>query len=147
MLNVILSLVQMYLEKDKKSSADQIREEIMKITDKGKSIAIASILWLLAALFIFSGLVLFVIEIGLQIDKGIYFVFSGLVVSSLILAFISLTCVLVSLFVLKETPVKKPEPDPVPADPMDQLKHLAYDMALMFLVEFKNNYEKSRSKE
>ena len=140
-MNILLTLIQVYFEKDAKSSSDQIRDVAFKFADKGKDVALAAALWFLAALFVFSGLVLFVVEIGLQIDKEQFFNFSGLVISSFVLISISIFCVLISLFVLRETEVKQPEPKSV--KPSDELKQAVYDIALMFLREFKVNHQKS----
>ncbi len=145
MINLFLSLVQMYLESNSKSASDSSKDFLSQFKDRGKDYALAFMMLFLAALFIFAGFVLFIVEMGLQVEKGMFFSFSGLIISSCILICISVFCVLVSLIVAKE-PKSKPE-SKHQDQPADELKREAYNIALMFLREFKDNHNKQKVEE
>lgn len=145
MINLFLSLVQMYLESNSKSAIDTSRDFLSSFKERGKDYAVAFVTFFLAALFIFAGLVLFIIELGLQIDKGMFFYFSGLMISSSILIGTSVFFILISLFILKDPKEKQGQkPNDQSAD---ELKKEVYNIALMFLREFKDNHNKSKAKE
>lgn len=145
MINLFLSLVQMYLESNSKSAIDTSRDFLSNFKERGKDYAIAFVTFFLAALFIFAGLVLFIVELGLQIDKGLFFSFSGLMISSSLLIGTSVFFICLSLFVLRE-PKEKQEQKPN-EQPADELKKEVYNIALMFLREFKENHSKPKAKE
>lgn len=182
MINILLTLAQLFFEKDNKSSSEQIRDAAIKYTEAGKRMAQALTLWLLAALLFFSGFVIFIIEFGLQFDKGVALSFTGLILSSLILLTSSFLTILISVFVLKESDssaetgynsntnsnnnsysnknsntnskrkVFSAKSDGgfnygTKDDIKEEILTVVYDIALMYLREFKENHEKSRSKE
>lgn len=146
MLNVLLNLLIAYLNNNSRSLSpqDQIGHVVGDVAERGKDLVMAALLWFLASLFVFASFVIFCIEVGLQIDKGIYFSCSGLVISSLILFAIAFVLVFVGWLVSRKKETK--EPTPPPKDPADELKSALYDLALSFLQEFKENRDKTHSK-
>jgi hypothetical protein len=96
---------------------------------RGKRYAISFAALFLAGLFLFSGFLLAVIELGLQIDRG-QMSYSGLMISSTLLLAISAFFAIVS-FGLSRSPPPPPPPPPSP------VKELLEEFLLSFLSRMK----------
>lgn len=144
MLNLLFNLLVSYLDNSNKiqTPVAHIGNIVGDITERGRSLIVAAVLWLVAGLMIFASLVIFCIELGLQIDSGLYFTFTGLVISSLILFSIAFVLFVAGLIISKRK--KEVEPPPPKLDPADELKKAIFDVAISFIQEFKSNREKSK---
>ena len=98
---------------------------------RGKRFAVSFVALAIAGLFLFSGFLLAVIELGLQIERSRYG-YSGLMVSSTLLVATSALFALVS-FLLSRSYVP-PQPPPPPPSP---LKNLLEEFLVSFLSQLK----------
>lgn len=107
-----------------------ILESTQAIAARGKRYAASFLLLCLAALFLFSGFLLAVIELGLQIDRGAYG-YSGLMVSSTLLLGLCLAFG-VGSYVLGRAE-SAPPPPPPGSDRAERIKDLLEEFAVSFL--------------
>lgn len=98
---------------------------------RGKRYAASFLLLGLSALFLFSGILLAIIDLGLQIDRAEGVGYSGLMVSSTILLAISVLFALFS-YLLGKSEIPPPPPPPV-NDRAERIKDLLEEFAVSFL--------------
>lgn len=145
MLNVLFNLLMSYLDSSSKiqTPVAHIGNFVGDLTERGRSLIVAGVLWLVAGLLVFSSLVIFCVELGLQIDRGHFFSITGLVISSLILFSMAFVLFVAGLIISKRK--KEKELPPPKLDPADELKRALFDVAISFVQEFKSNRTRPES--
>ena len=110
-----------------------VTETAHAMAARGKRFAGALVAFALAGLFFFSGFMLAVVELGLQIDRGIAPAYSGLMVSSTLLLGICVCFALLGML-LNRKPPAPPAPPPPPVSP---LRGLLEEFLVSFLSQLK----------
>lgn len=100
--------------------------------EKGKRAALFSAFFLLALVYFLVGSILAIVELGLQVDRGNGFYWSGLLCASLVL--ILLAAMIVGIGVLASRSNKAPHP-PEPPRPQGDMKALLEDFMVTFLTQ------------
>lgn len=108
--------------------------------ERGKRAVAAALVGAVAALFFFSGILVAVLEAGLQIDRGGGLAYSGLMVSATILAGLGLLLVGAAWLIGHREPAPPPPPPPSPRG--ERIKDLLED----FLAGFLQNLAQQRTK-
>jgi hypothetical protein len=120
---------------ESRSMVDSARD----FADRGKRTVTSVLLMLLGALFLFSSLLIAVIELGLEIDRGAIS-YSGLMVSATILL------VIAGFFVLAGWLVGRVPPAPAAPPPSSPRAERLKDVLEEFLVGFVTNLSKPGQK-
>lgn len=100
--------------------------------EKGKRAALFSAFFLLALVYFLVGSILSIVELGLQMDRGQGFYWSGLLISSL--ALIALAALIVAIGALASSSGKS-APPPEPPRREGDIKALLEDFMLTFLTQ------------
>lgn len=116
-------------------------EAAQRMAAKGKNLTIFALASLLSLFFILSGVVTFIIEFGLQMDRGNALHLSGLVISSILFISIGATILLASSILLKKPnmEIEIEEPSKKPSDNSDKIKELLEEFILVFLSQMIQN--------
>ena len=117
---------------ESRSMVDTAREHL----DRGKRTLTSVLLMMLGSLFLFSSLLIAVIELGLEIDRGQGIQYSGLMISATILF------VIAGSFVLAGWLVGRSQPAPPPPPPSSPRAERLKDVLEEFLVGFVSNLSK-----
>lgn len=102
------------------------------IAEASRRALVAALVLAVAALFFFSGLLVAVVELGLQIDRAGALSYSGLMVSATILNGVGLLLVFASWLLGREP---TPPPAPPPSAGENRVKDLLEEFAVGFLTE------------
>jgi hypothetical protein len=135
-VNTFLMLVQSFFDYQTRLQANNLKEAGIRAAETGRRMAIAGILFASAGAFLFSALLIALIDMGLQIDRSRTVGFSGLMLASLILFAISLFCIFCGWLTGREskTPVV---PRAAPQDTFQsELRPLLEAVAVGLLKEF-----------
>lgn len=144
-MNLLTLLLQAFFDHQARSQADRLREAGLRAAEKGRRVALAAVFLSLAAAFFFSGLLVALIDLGLQIDAGQGVGFSGLMVSASLLWLLGLISAFAGWLIARD-PKAPPAPEPAPR-PRDELRETLEELALMFLKDFKESQERARARE
>lgn len=126
---------------ESRSMVDAARE----YAERGKRALASVLLMLLAALFLFSALLIAVVELGLEIDRGAGIQYSGLMISSTILCVISFGFLLAGWLVGRSPPAPPPPPPP-PNPRAERLKDVLEEFLVGFISQLsKPSGEKPRA--
>lgn len=87
---------------------------------------------LLAVILFLAGLITGVIELGLQIDRGAFFSFSGLLGSALVFIFLGMMVIAAAALAFR-APAEPEIPPPPPESPEAELKRVGEQILLRFL--------------
>lgn len=144
MMNLVGLLLQAFFDHQARSQADRLREAGLKAAEKGRRVAITAVFYALSGAFFFSGLLVAVIDLGLQIDREDGVTFSGLMISATILIVIGLLSVLVGW-------IGGRDPRPVQAPPQEpprssELRNLVEELAVVFLKDFSESQKARRAR-
>jgi hypothetical protein len=128
-LTLVLQLLSL-----KRSFADSasLAERAGELAARGRLFAVSFLMLALCALFLFSGILLALVELGLQIDRG-EIAYSGLMISSTILLAFSFVFGLVS-FLLGRSGASAPKPPP-PDPRAERIKILLEELVVSFLTK------------
>lgn len=141
-MNILMLLLQAFFDQQARNHADRLRDAGLRAAEKGRRVATAGVFVLLAVGFFFSALLIGLIDLGLQIDRGNGVSYSGLMISTTILVILALVSLFVSWIVSREPSVAA-EPPPRRAAPSDDLRQALEEVAVMFIREFKDRHEHS----
>lgn len=122
-----------------------ILEAAKAIAEKAKRYLITFVGLIFAVFFLITSLVLAIIEIGLQIDSQSFLHFSGLMISSTILAGIGICVLLISLLLGQATNAVLPQEKHHPKE--DQIKELLEEFIITFLTKLSSTETRNIPKE
>lgn len=134
-MNVLLLIAQAFFDHQAKSQTANLKLAGLRAAEMGRRMALAGVCFSLAGLFLFASILVFLIDLGLQIDRGNGIIFSGLMISSLILVLISLFTIASGWLIGRDSKRHTPPPEPAPS-PVSELKPLLEAVAVGFLKEF-----------
>lgn len=140
-MNILVLLLQAFFDQQARNQTDRLREAGVRAAEKGRRVATAGVFILLAVAFFFSALLIGLIDLGLQIDRGNGIAYSGLMVSTTILIILALVAIFAGWLVSREPAVV--EAPPRRPAPTDDLRQALEEIAVMFLREFKDRHEQS----
>lgn len=136
-MNLFTLLMQAFLDRQAREHTERLREAGLRAAEKGRKLAIAGACLSLAAAFMFSAVVVFAIEAGLQFDRGNGLTYSGLMISATILGTIALLAALTGvLFASSNSEVKVNTQSPPPRSHHSELKDVLEDIAIQLLKQF-----------
>lgn len=138
-------LLQFFFDQRARRHVDRFREASIKAVEKGRRLAIAGAFFTLAGAFFFSGLLLGLIDLGLQIDRQNGVSYSGLMISATILTVIGLACVLIGWICGRDVPAITMAAAPPPPLVRNDLRDALENLAVMFIREFQEQRKASRS--
>ncbi len=161
-MNFFSSLIQYFFDMQLAKQKEKMREMGLRAAEKGRKFAISLILYWMATALVYSSLVLGVIELGLQIERGNGLSFSGLMVSACILFVLGFVFMMVGLrigtgpvIVKNETSESSTEWESAArgADSAacnfqipDEVKNLLEEITLHYLREFADKIKGGKSK-
>jgi uncharacterized membrane protein required for colicin V production len=128
------------LQKAKKES-EAVIEAARRMAAKGKKLTIFAFASLISLFFVLSGIVLWIVDIGLQIDRGMGMHFSGLMISSCILIGLGLLILAFSSLLLKNSKLILEE-DVVEEKPVgrsEQIKDVLEEFLIVFFTQLTQN--------
>lgn len=146
-MNPLGLLLQAFLNGQVHEQTDRLREAGARAAVAGRRVAIAGAFVSVAAIFFFCGILLGIIDLGLQVDRGLGISFSGLMLSSTILVFIGLISVFAG-WVTSRQPQAIPEPPPPVPEPglhKRELFTLLEQIAVALLKEFLENQKPEKT--
>lgn len=144
-MNPLGFLAQLFFEYQTQSQTERLREAGLRAAEKGRRMAITGVCFAIAGLFFFSGLMIAIIDLGLQIDRGAGLSFSGLMVSAFITILAGLLCVF-SGWLSGREPREIAPPPPPPPRPANELKDLLEELAVLFLRDFTQSQREARAR-
>jgi hypothetical protein len=124
--------------------SSSVVEALHGAAEKAKRFSIALVGFLFGALFLLSSFFLAVIELGLQIDRGIFPAFSGLMISASILGFVGIVLVLFAAFYLSQETVTKEPPKPPRSE--DRVKQALEEFAIVFIQRLSRGLDPEKTK-
>ncbi|HRO68473.1 MAG TPA: hypothetical protein PL182_12960 [Pseudobdellovibrionaceae bacterium] len=144
MMNLVGLLLQAFFDHQARTQADRFREAGLRAADKGRRVATTAAFYAVSGAFFFSGLLIAVIDLGLQIDRGDGVTFSGLMISATILILIGFLCVFIGWIAGRD-------PQPVQAAPQEpprssELRNLVEELAVVFLKDFTESQKARRAR-
>lgn len=118
----------------------------MRAAETGRRMAIAGVFFAVAAAFVFSAVLIAVIDIGLQIDRTHTVGFSGLMTSSLVLLILSAIAIFCGWLAGREAKaLAVVAPPPAGETFKGELRPLLEAVAVSFLKEFLENQNRKHS--
>lgn len=144
-MNLLTLLLQAFFDHQARTQTERLREAGMRAAEMGRRVALGVVFLSLSAAFFFAGLMVFLIDLGLQIDRGDGVGFSGLMVSASLLFLLGLLCVLAGWLMARE-PKAAPVMTERPPRPSDELRQTLEEIAVMFLKDFKESQERARTR-
>lgn len=153
-MSPIATLIQFFFDFQARQQAERLRIAGLKAAEKGRRMAMAGAFFTVAGAFTFSGLLLAIIDLGLQIDRGNGVGYSGLMFSATIMIFIALVGGFVGWFVGREpagaaaaaaNEAMGVSADGTPARPRNELRDILEELATMFLRDFLEKQKAQRT--
>ncbi|MBX3040402.1 MAG: hypothetical protein KF789_06805 [Bdellovibrionaceae bacterium] len=146
MMNLVGLLIQAFFDHQARTQAERFREAGLRAAEKGRRFAIAAVFYALSGAFFFSGLLIALIDLGLQIDRGDGVGFSGLMLSTTLLIVIGLLSVLIGWLCGRDPqPVQAPASEPPCSS--SELKNLVEELAVVFLKDFTESQKARRARD
>jgi hypothetical protein len=140
-MNWISLVLQLITLRRSFEEAHSVTETARHYAERGKRALVSVLVMSIAALFWFSALLIAVIELGLQIDRGNGIFYSGLMVSATILVVLGL--ILMGMAYLVGRGESAPPPPPPSASPRaERIKDLLEDFLASFLRQLAKSGEK-----
>lgn len=144
-MSPLMMLAQAFFDAQAREQGDRLREAGMRAAEKGRRMALAGVFFALAGAFFFAGVLVALIDLGLQIDRGMGVGYSGLMISATLISAFGLLCVFAGWLCGREPEVERaarlapPSPPPV-----SELRQLLEQIAVMFLKEFMEKHQARR---
>lgn len=136
-MNALILLAQAFFDHQARAQAAQLKEAGLRAAETGRRMALAGVFFAAAGTFIFTALVVAVIELGLQIERASGIGFSGLMVSAGIFLLIGLFAVFGGWLAGREPKAEPVAPTPPPESSMTgELRPLLEAVAVSLLKEF-----------
>lgn len=145
-MNLLTLILQFVFEQETRKQAERLREAGLRAAETGRRVAISVVFYAAAGIFFFAGLLVGVIELGLQIDRQLGIAFSGLMVSTSLLILIGLLCVLAGWLVGRIGKPPMEQPQAAPAGRRSELRDALEEVAVMFIREFQANQKAARGR-
>lgn len=133
-MNALILLAQAFFNHQTQTQTEQLKQAGHRAAEMGRRMAIAAVFFAVAGAFFFAGLLISVIDLGLQIDRGHGVVFSGLMISSVIVFAIGLFSVFAG-WLCSRNPKAVAPPVPV-TPPASELRTMLEAIAVGLLKEF-----------
>lgn len=134
-MNPLILLAQAFFDNQAKLQAQNLKAAGLRAAEAGRRMAIAGVFFATAGAFFFSGLLVAIVDIGLQIDRAHTVQFSGLMVSALMLVTIGLFAIFCGWLSARES-----EQPPVAQEallpPQNELRSMLEAVAIAMLKEF-----------
>lgn len=144
-MTALILILQSFFDHQTRMQTERFRDAGLKAAEKGRRWAIAAALLAVAAAFFFSGVLVALIDLGLQIDRQNGISFSGLMISASLLFLIALILGVIAGFAGRD-----PQGSTVfaasPPPPRNELRDTLEEIAVMFLKEFAQSHHQSRKK-
>jgi hypothetical protein len=112
--------------------SQSITDTAKQFADRGKRAAVAALTAGVSGLFLFSAILVFVIELGLQIDRSEGIRYSGLMISATILAGLGLMILAATVFLVRRPP---PPPPPASNPRSERIKDVLEEFFASFLQQ------------
>ncbi len=118
----------------------------MRAAETGRRMAIAGVFFAVAGAFVFSAVLIAVIDMGLQIDRSHTVSFSGLMTSSLVLLILGAFAIVCGWLAGRETKALVVVPPPPANETLKgELRPLLEAVAVSFLKEFLENQNRKHT--
>lgn len=130
-MNWITTIIQLISFRKSFIDSKAVIENAQIIAARGKGFLVFFLFAFSSLFFLLSGLILAIIEYGLQIDRGDAHSFSGLMQSSAILVGLGFIVLIAGSFFLKRTPT----PPPAPPKEENKVKDLLEEFIFSFLSQ------------
>lgn len=134
-MNWISLILQLFALRRSLHDSQSMVEAARQYAERGKRAVAATLVAGLAGLFLFSGILVAVIEAGLEIDRGGGIRYSGLMVSATILAGIGLVILLWAWQLGRSSPPPPPPPRAPESPRTERIKDLLEEFAVSFLQQ------------
>lgn len=152
----LATLIQFFFDFQARQQTDRLRIAGIRAAEKGRRMAMAGALYTLAGAFVFSGLLIAIIDLGLQIDRGAGVGYSGLMFSATILMFLALVSGFAGWLAGRDpavmTAIAAAElagagiaADGTPLRPRNELRDVLEEIATMFLRDFLEKQKAQRA--
>jgi hypothetical protein len=143
-MSPISLLMQAFFDHQTREQGERFREAGMRAAEKGRRMALAGVFFALAGAFFFSGLMVALIDLGLQIDRGNGVSYSGLMLSATLIVVFGLMSVFAG-WLCGRDPVAEValRMAPPPPPPQSELRLLLEQIAVIFLKEFMTKHSSS----
>ncbi|MDX9732162.1 MAG: hypothetical protein RBT63_10360 [Bdellovibrionales bacterium] len=142
-MNAITLLIQAFFDHQARQQAEKLREAGLRAAEKGRRVALAGAFFTVSGIFFFVGLLIAVIELGLQIDRQNGIWYSGLMVSATIFLGLCLLVATIGWLVAREpssdsaTEGRKAPSEPAESPgPGSEIRNLVEQIAVLFLKDF-----------
>jgi hypothetical protein len=131
----ITLLLQLALFRKNWMESQSMMEAGAAMADKSKRVAVLLVGLFFSSIFLISGIVVAVLELGTQIDRGNGIHYSGIMISATILLVLGAGIVLLSVFCGPKTPERIERP---PGSGQDRIKELAEECFSVFMANLRN---------
>lgn len=147
-MNALILLAQAFFNHQTQLQTQNLKDAGLRAAETGRRMAIAGVFFALAGAFIFSALLIALVDLGLQIDRGHGVTFSGLMISSSILIFLGLFSAIGGSLAGRDPKSSSLQVAAAPASPPSgELRPLLEAVAVSFLKEYlERNSHKSKTK-
>jgi hypothetical protein len=143
-MNALILIAQSFFEHQTRLQTENLKHAGLRAAEVGRRMAIAGVFFSLSGAFIFSAILIAVIDFGLQIDRAHSVSFSGLMISSSVLASIGLASALAGWLVGRE-PKSIVAPPAPPISHSGELRPLLEAVAVSLLREFLEHQKKNQT--
>lgn len=143
-MSVLILLAQAFFDHQARAQTENLKVAGLRAAEVGRRMAIAGVLFSLMGAFVFAAILIMLIDLGLQIDRGHGVIFSGLMISGSILILIGLVAAFAG-WLVGRVPKSTAAPAPPPTSPVSELRPLLETIAVGFLKEFLDHQKQHRA--
>ncbi|CAN5432736.1 hypothetical protein BH10BDE1_BH10BDE1_05220 [soil metagenome] len=143
-MSPLILLAQAFFDHQARAQTENLKVAGLRAAEVGRRMAIAGVLFSLMGAFIFAAILIMLIDLGLQIDRGHGVIFSGLMISGSILILIGLVAAFAGWLVGRDPKAPVAPPPPAPS-PVSELRPLLEAVAVGFLKEFLDHQQQHRA--
>lgn len=144
-MTALLLLVQAFFNHQTQVQTQNLREAGLRAAEKGRRFAVAGAFMLTAGVFLFSGLIMALIEMGLQIDRGQGVGYSGLMISATILAGMGLFCIFLGWVLSREAEAATPAHSEPATAARSELRESLESIAVLLINEYRESRKTARN--
>lgn len=134
-MNGLILLAQAFFDHQAHAQAENLKIAGLRAAEMGRRMALAGVFFALGGVVLFSALLIALIDLGLQIDRGNGVGFSGLMISASILLAMALVAFFTGWLVGRD-PKSETTHAPPPPPPTSELRPLLEAVAVSLLKEF-----------
>lgn len=131
----ITLLLQLALFRKNWMESQSMMEAGAAMAEKSKRVAVILVSLFFSSIFLIAGIVVAVLELGAQIDRGNGIHYSGIMISATILLGLGAGIVALAVFC---GPKPQPRAERAPAQGHDRIKELAEECISVFLAQLRN---------